>query len=85
MHEAAVIRDVVARVLAAAGEERVAGVHVRVGALAAESPAHLRLHFEAATAGTPLAGARLVIEEESDIAAAGALGVRLTGIDVEEA
>lgn len=83
MHEAALIRGVVARALAAAGDDRVAAVHLRVGALAAESPAHLRFHFAAAVTGTAAAGARLVIERETDPAAAGALGVRLAAVDVE--
>ncbi len=84
MHEARLVRSLVRQALAAAGDERVAAVHLQLGALAAESPAHLRHHFATAVAGTALAGARVMIERETDVTAAGALGVRLAAIDVEE-
>ena len=45
------------------GEARVAAVNLKIGKLAAVVPESLRLCFDVAVKGTPLAGASLVIDE----------------------
>lgn len=80
MHEAHVIRDVIAKAVAAAAGARVAALHLRLGALSPESPEHLSHHFGLAAAGTPLAGARLWVERTDEPT----FDVRLTAIDVED-
>lgn len=82
MHEAHLARDLVRQALAVAGPGPVESVHVRIGALAAESAAHLREHFALAAAGTVLGEARLVVDHGTDPADQRALGVVLTAIDV---
>lgn len=79
MHEAHVVRDVMTRALAAAGGAPVAALHVHLGAFSPESPDHLRHHFGLAAAGTPLEGARLLVERSEEPS----FDVRLTAIDVE--
>jgi hydrogenase nickel incorporation protein HypA/HybF len=44
------------------GEARVAAVHVRIGPLAGVVEEALRFSFDAAAGGTPVEGARLVVE-----------------------
>jgi len=66
MHEvglaAEIIRTVEAHV--ASGDlGRVESIHVEVGELSGVTPEALELGFEVARADTPLAGARLVIEQ----------------------
>jgi hydrogenase nickel incorporation protein HypA/HybF len=66
MHElglAIEIVDVVAEEAAKLGAVRVTGVRLRVGALAGVVKEALLFSFDAATAGTPLEGARLSIED----------------------
>ncbi len=45
------------------GEARVAAINLKIGKLAAVVPVSLRFCFEVAIKDTPLAGAKLVIEE----------------------
>ncbi len=80
MHEAALIRRIVARAEAEAGDAQVVALHLSIGAFAQESPRHLRDHFAVATAGTPLEGAQLVVDRSDEPS----LDVRLTAIDVED-
>lgn len=80
MHEAHVIRDVVARARAVAGGAQIVALHLAIGAFARESPGHLREHFALVTAGTSLEGARLEVER-TDVPSC---DVRLRAVDVED-
>ncbi len=85
MHEAALVRSLVARaveVVAEAGAERAARIEVRVGALAHLDPEAAGIHFAAAVTGTPVESAELVITRATDPSEAGALDVVLTSVDV---
>jgi hydrogenase nickel incorporation protein HypA/HybF len=65
MHELSIALSLVEMASAAAAEANagpVAAVYLRVGALAGVVPEALEFSFEIAADGTPLAGARLVIE-----------------------
>jgi hydrogenase nickel incorporation protein HypA/HybF len=63
MHELAIAESVVTSVLERTGERRVGVVRLRVGRLCAVVPDALTFSFELAAVGTPVAGARLDIEE----------------------
>lgn len=65
MHELSIARSIVETVEEhpAGTGTRVSGVTVRLGALSGVDPRALEFAFGPATAGTSLAGARLVIEE----------------------
>jgi len=66
MHELAVAEalvELVAEEVAREGPVRVVSVRVRAGALCGVEPAALRFAFDAATAGTPLAGSTLHVDE----------------------
>ncbi len=66
MHELSIalsVVDVATERAREAGGGRVEAVHLRVGALSGVASDALRFAFDAACEGTPLAGARLVIEE----------------------
>lgn len=62
MHELSLAEALVRLVAERAGDTPVAEVTVRVGALTGVVPACLAFHYEGLTAGTPLAGSRLVCE-----------------------
>ncbi len=63
MHELAIAESVVSSVLERCGDQDVCLVRLRIGRLSGVVPDALRFCFELATAGTPLAGAGLEIEE----------------------
>jgi hydrogenase nickel incorporation protein HypA/HybF len=63
MHELAITQGVVAAVTERTGSTPVAVVRLRVGRLAGVVPDAMRFCFELVTAGTPLEGATLEIEE----------------------
>jgi hydrogenase nickel incorporation protein HypA/HybF len=63
VHELAIAESVVSSVLERTEGRHVSVVRLRVGRLAGVVPDALRFCFELATAGTPLAGARLEIAE----------------------
>jgi hydrogenase nickel incorporation protein HypA/HybF len=86
MHEASLVRDLVAKVdelAAAEGARRVTGVCVRLGALAHFSPDHVRRHFEQAAKDTIAEGASLSFENAGDIHDPEAQGLVLRSIEVE--
>lgn len=86
MHEASLIRDLIAKVatLAAAQDaERVTRVSVWLGALSHMSPQHFREHFAAEARGTIADGAALDIETSQDIADPNAEALLLRSIEVE--
>lgn len=63
MHELAITQSVVDAVTERTGEARVACVRLRVGRLSGVVPDAMRFCFELVTAGTPLEGAALDIEQ----------------------
>jgi hydrogenase nickel incorporation protein HypA/HybF len=63
MHELAITQSVVEAVTERTGSAPVATVRVRVGRLAGVVPDAMQFCFELVTAGTPLEGAALEIEE----------------------
>ena len=63
MHELAVTQGVVDAVTGRTGSAPVATVRVRVGRLSGVVPDAMRFCFELVTAGTPLEGAALEIEQ----------------------
>ena len=63
MHELAITQSVVDAVTERTGSAPVAAVRVRVGRLAGVVPEAMRFCFELVTAGTPLEGAVLEIEQ----------------------
>lgn len=63
MHELSIAESVVDAVLERTGDALVACVRLRVGRLSGVVPDALSFCFELVTAGTPLEGAALLIEE----------------------
>ena len=63
MHELAITQSVVDAVTARTGGATVAAVRLRVGRLSGVVPDAMRFCFDLVTEGTPLAGARLDIDE----------------------
>jgi hydrogenase nickel incorporation protein HypA/HybF len=63
MHELGIATEIVDACAARAAGERVLRVRVQLGQLVAVAPDALRFCFEICTAGTPLQGATLEIEE----------------------
>lgn len=63
MHELSITRSVVAIVAERAAGMRVTGVRLEIGRLSAVMPDAIRFCFDICTVETPLAGARLTIDE----------------------
>lgn len=63
MHELSITRNVVAVVTERAAGLRVTRVKLEIGCLSAVSPDAIRFCFDVCAADTPLAGARLEIDE----------------------
>jgi hydrogenase nickel incorporation protein HypA/HybF len=77
MHEASIALNLIEAVeqrLEAGTPARVAAIHVRVGELAGVSTEALEFAFQCLSAGTPLAGARLVFEDVPLTVVCGACG-----------
>ncbi|HET7327827.1 MAG TPA: hydrogenase maturation nickel metallochaperone HypA [Nocardioidaceae bacterium] len=68
MHELAITQSVVDAVIEHVAGARVRVVNLRVGRLSGVVPEAMRFCFELVTAGTPLDGARLDIEEPAGAA-----------------
>ena len=86
MHERALMRDVLARVLAVAdleGAARVTRVTVWLGALSHFTPAHFREHFEDAARGTPAGGAAVEATVSEDTTDPRARDVVVESVEVE--
>lgn len=83
MHESGIIRKLVRTAMQEAAHRggRLACIHVRLGALAGGSAAHLREHFEEESRALGLDGVGLVITEAPEHPA----GVEITGIEVARA
>src|SRR6476620_1536773 len=63
MHELSIMQGLVDAVLDRTGERTVTAVNLRVGPLSGVLPDAMRFCFDVASAGTPLAGAQLMIDE----------------------
>jgi hydrogenase nickel incorporation protein HypA/HybF len=86
VHEQAVMRDVVGRILdlaALEGASTVTRVNVRLGALSHFTPGHFREHFEDAARGTAAEGAAVEAVLSDDTNAEGAAGVVLESVELE--
>lgn len=87
MHEMSLIHDLMRKIETIAREQnanRVAGVKVRIGALAHISADHFREHFEEEAKGTIADGARLEVEMLTDENDPHAQDILLDSVDVEE-
>ena len=88
MHEQALMRDVIGRIVDVAERERASGVtkvSVRLGALSHFTPDHFREHYVDAARGTPAEGAIVEATLDEDITAPSAQGVFVESIELEEA
>ena len=86
MHERALMRDLLRRVLGVAAEEdarRVTAVRVRLGALSHFTPEHFREHFADASRGTLAEGAAVDAVFADDLGDSRAGGVVLETVEVE--
>jgi hydrogenase nickel incorporation protein HypA/HybF len=86
VHEQALMKDLMRKILAEAqaeGAARVVGVRVRLGALSHFTPEHFREHFEDASRGTLADGAVVATELRSDPTEPEAQGVVLASIELE--
>lgn len=87
MHEFSLIADLISKIESVAIEHkaaRVVDVRVRLGALAHISGDHLREHFVHSTIGTIAEGARLTIDEQTDVADPHAQDILLESVEFEE-
>jgi hydrogenase nickel incorporation protein HypA/HybF len=82
MHEQALLRDLMAKILAVAEAEEGPVVRVRVwlGALSHFTPEHFREHFVDAAAGTPAEGAVVEATLDDDLSDPRATGVVLESV-----
>ena len=87
MHERALMRDVIGRIVEVAESEGVGGVtkvSVRLGALSLFTPEHFREHYVDAARGTPAEGAIVEATLDADITAPDAQGVVVMSIELED-
>jgi hydrogenase nickel incorporation protein HypA/HybF len=86
VHEQAVMRDVIGRILdlaAMEGASTVTRVNVRLGALSHFTPDHFREHFEDAALGTAAEGAIVDAELSRDATDEAAADVVLESVELE--
>lgn len=86
MHEAALMKNLMARIDAVAKAEnakRVTGISVWLGALSHMSAAHFAEHFEESAAGTLAQGAKIEATVSDDIDDPKAQEVVLTAVTVD--
>jgi len=84
MHEASLMKDLMAKILGLAETEdgAVSRVSVWLGALSHMSPEHFREHYDQAAAGTPAENASLDIETSDDIDHPNAQHVVLKSVEI---
>jgi hydrogenase nickel incorporation protein HypA/HybF len=86
MHETGLIEDLIRKVESLVREHsgrRAVAIRLRVGALAAADPDHLREHFETAALGTVAEGARLDIEVSEDLLSSDPGAIILESVEIE--
>lgn len=87
MHEQALMRDLMTRILGIAeseGASAVTKVSVRLGALSHFTPEHFREHFHDSSQGTIAEGAFVETVVEESTTDANAQGVVLESVELEE-
>lgn len=87
MHEQALMRDLMTRILGIADSEgatAVTRVSVRLGALSHFTPEHFREHFHDSSQGTIAEGALVEAVVEESTTDANAQGVLLESVELEE-
>ena len=87
MHEHSLVAGLIGKIEAIAlenGGKKVTGVRVRLGALSQMSGTHFRGHFVDAARGTAAEGAKLTIEETTDILVPDAQHVLLESVELEQ-
>jgi len=88
MHDQALMRDLVSRIVCLAETEGASGVtriSVRLGALSHFTPEHFREHYRDASRGTIAEGAEVEAVLDEDTTGRNAQGVVLESVEVEEA
>jgi hydrogenase nickel incorporation protein HypA/HybF len=88
MHDQALMRDLVSRIVSLAETEGASGVtriSVRLGALSHFTPEHFREHYRDASRGTIAEGAEVEAVLDEDTTGRNAQGVVLESVEVEEA
>jgi len=88
VHEQALMRDLVSRIVSVAEAEGASGVtriSVRLGALSHFTPEHFREHYRDAARGTIAEGAEVEAVLDGDTTGRNAQGVVLESVEVEEA
>jgi hydrogenase nickel incorporation protein HypA/HybF len=86
MHERALMRNLIERIVGVAEEEgaaRVSRISVRLGALSHFTPEHFLEHFEDAARGTCAEGAAVDAALDADVRDARARDVVLESVEVE--
>ena len=87
MHDQALMRDIMARIVAVAEAEGATGVtkvSVRLGALSHFTPEHFREHFLDSSRGTLAEGAVVEAVLETSTTEPNAQGVLLESVELEE-
>jgi hydrogenase nickel incorporation protein HypA/HybF len=88
VHEQALMRDLISRIVSVAETEGASGVTrvtVRLGALSHFTPEHFREHYRDAARGTIAEGAEVEAVVDRDTTDRNAQGVVLESVEVEEA
>lgn len=88
MHETGLIEDLIRKVESLVREHsgrRATVIRLRVGALAAADPDHLREHFEMAALGTVAEGAQLDIQVSEDLLGPDPGAIILESVEIETA
>lgn len=67
MHELSITQSLIDAVLDRTGERTVTAVNLRIGPLSGVLPDAMRFCFDVASAGTPLEGATLMIDEPQGV------------------
>ncbi len=86
VHEMSLFRDLMEKLNQVALEnpgKRITKVKVVLGALSHLSESHFQFHFDELSRGTPIEGAMVDIEEDTDKEAPHAQSVVLTSVDFE--
>ncbi|MFH1157731.1 MAG: hydrogenase maturation nickel metallochaperone HypA [Pseudomonadota bacterium] len=85
MHEFSLMKDLLEKIEKIAGDSgssRVVAVKVKLGALSDITPEHFGEHFEEAVLGTVAEGARLDVEQMTDVSSPTAQDILLDSVEV---
>ena len=87
MHESSLMKDLlekIEKIASDSGSSKVVAVKVKLGAMSDLTPEHFGEHFEEAVLGTVAEGARLDVEQMTDISSPTAQDILLDSVDVSE-